>query len=133
MARLHRAEALSRHGQTAEAIAQYRFALRLRPQWPQALNQLAALLATHCDPQFRDGAAALRLSQQAIALVGDAEPAYLNTLAAAHAEIGSYDQALTIAQRGHLLAERAGRTNLAAQIRERLKLYEAGRPWRELP
>jgi tetratricopeptide (TPR) repeat protein len=133
MARLHLAEALSRHGQTAEAIAQYRFALRLRPQWPQALNQLAALLATHCDPQFRDGAAALRLSQQAIALVGDAEPAYLNTLAAAHAEIGSYDQALTIAQRGHLLAERAGRTNLAAQIRERLKLYEAGRPWRELP
>ena len=41
-------------------------------------------------------------------------------------------EAATVARRGCDLAERSGRTNLAAQIRERLELYEAGRPWREL-
>ena len=41
-------------------------------------------------------------------------------------------EAATVARRGCDLAERSGRTNLAAQIRERLELYEAGRPWRDL-
>ena len=43
-------------GRFEEAISYYETALRLKPDFPEALNNLAWIRATHPDPKYRDGA-----------------------------------------------------------------------------
>jgi cytochrome c-type biogenesis protein CcmH/NrfG len=54
---------------------------------------LAWLLATHPDKRLRDGKRAVRLARKALAL-GSAHPSLLETLAAAHAEAGDFEEAV---------------------------------------
>ena len=55
----------------------------------------------------------------------------LDTLAAAHAAAGRFGEAARVAEQALQLAESAGPATLAAQIRARLALYRAGRPYQE--
>ncbi len=116
---------------TAAGIAQYREALRLKPDWPEALNNLAWLLATHPNAAFRDSAEAVRLAERACALTGRKRVLYLGTLAAAYAEAGRFAEAVGTAQEARDLATATGEKDLAA-LNEKLRLlYQAGKPFRE--
>jgi len=73
---------------------------------------------------------ALDLAQQAMRANPD-HPRSHDTLAAALAARGSYAEAVEALERGLRLAEQAGDTQLSGELRERLALYRARRPYRE--
>ena len=85
---------LVQHGRIPEAIEQYRIILQRNPDQLLALNNLAWLLATDDDSQWRNGTEAVRLAERACDLTHYQTPAFLGTLAAAYAEAGRFDDAV---------------------------------------
>ena len=120
------------HGDAAGAVAHWRDAARIEPGYATVANNLAWLLATHPDPALRDGDEAVRLGERAAALTRDTAEA-LDTLAAAYAEAGRTDAAVSTGERALAGARVAGQETLATQIETRLTYYRAGRAWREVP
>lgn len=95
-------------------------------------NALAFALATLPDDRLRDGARALELARSAIEATAGANPDYLDTLAAAYAELGRFDEARAEQQRALALVEgRDVPEGFVASLRAHLALLEAGRPIRE--
>jgi Flp pilus assembly protein TadD len=123
--------ALGSLGRTSEAITHYRAALRGKPDSPASLNNLAWLLATHPDPNVRQGTQAVALAERACALTQYRKPTLIGTLAAAYAEAGRFPEAIESAQKAEALATAAGDTNTAARNRELLELYRRNQPYRE--
>jgi Flp pilus assembly protein TadD len=124
---------LGQLGRTREAVAQYQQALKLDPDLPTALNNLAWALATSPDDQLRNGADAVRLAQHACELTHDSQPLFLGTLAAAYAEAGRFPEAVATAEKAEQIATRTGQTAVAAQTRQFLEFYRAGKPYHESP
>src|SRR5207249_3656035 len=114
-----------------EGIREYREAVRSKPDWVEALNNLAWLLATHTAPTFRNGEEAIRLAQHAVERTGHKDAETLDTLAASYAEAGRFAEAAKAARQGLALAQAAGQKDLAAQIQARLQLYQSGKAYRE--
>jgi protein O-mannosyl-transferase len=127
------AHLLIMRGQLDEAIMQYLEVLRLRPDSPDVLNQLARIYATATDKRHRNGAEALRLAQRGCALTNRKDPAFLDTLAAAYAEVGQFSEAFATASEAANLASSSGKSELAKMIRVRLQLYQNEMPYREPP
>jgi tetratricopeptide (TPR) repeat protein len=106
--------------------------LRLKPDWPEAHNNLAWILATHPDEKLRNGAEAVAHAQRACELTRYRVPIMVGTLAAAYAEAGSFDDAIATAQKAHEMALTKCQTELAKKNLELLNLYRSGKPYREL-
>jgi tetratricopeptide (TPR) repeat protein len=115
---------LSDLGRTKEAIDHYRQALQLRRAWPEVMNRLAWILATHDNSELRDGIEAVLLAERACSLTDRRVPAYLATLAAAYAEAARFDEAVKTAEETIELAQAAGQEELAEDTRNRLELYK---------
>ena len=94
----------------------------------QGQNDYAWLLATHEDDAIRNGNLALHYATLAVAQKPSAQ--YVDTLAAAHAELGDFEQAVAEQQRAIALVPQ-GQDELLDELQRRLKVYEAARPWRE--
>ncbi len=103
-------------GHDAQAAAGLREAVRLRPEWVQAANRLAWLLATSPDASVRDGAEALRLAERARARLGRPDPGLLDTQAAALAALGRFEAAAALAREAAAGARRLGIDSLAREI-----------------
>ena len=121
--------ALASQGRTTEAAIHYRRALEYDPDFVAAQNDLAWTLATAPQPAQRDGAEALRLAQNACEASNHKDPTYLDTLAAANAEAGRFDEAARWAQAALALA--GNDPGLKKDVAERLAAYEQGKPWHE--
>jgi len=130
-ARHQLARILATAGRTKESLEQYNQVLQLMPDSLEALHNLAWLLATHEPAEGGDPARAVELAQRARELGGQENAQCLDTLAAAYAAAGRFDDAILIAQRAAQLAQSAGQAALAKNIQSRLELYRAGRPYRE--
>ena len=89
-----------------------------------ALNQRAWFLATSPDERHRDGAQALETSQRACELTAWREGRYLDTLAAAYAELGDFTSAVNWQMKALRMAPVSRR--LGCELR--LELYLAGLP-----
>jgi len=98
-----------------------------------ALNNLAWHLATSQDPLRRNPADAVNFAKQACELTDYNWFYALDTLAAAYAANGDFDNAVQIAKRALSLALTSGKLDAANQIQEHLRLYEAGQPLIERP
>jgi len=122
---------LGKQGRSEEAVARYRDALRLRPNKMEVLNNLAWILATSRNPKARDGTEAVRLAQRARKLEGSASPNTLDTLAAAYAEAGRFEEAVQTEQKALALALSLKQEALISVTRVRLQLYESRSPYRE--
>jgi tetratricopeptide (TPR) repeat protein len=124
------AHGLSARGDKAEAARQYEEALRIDPRWPEQANREARLLATDPEAAHRDGPTAVELAQQACEATGSDHPEYLDTLAAALAEVGRFPEAVAAARRA---LERAAAVHpeLVPAIRARLGRFQERQPWRE--
>ena len=121
--------ALASQGKTAEALNCWNETLRLQPDHLEALNQTAWVLSTSVEPQLRNGKRAVEYAQRAATLSGGRDPEILDTLAAAYAEQGNFDQAVQAAEAAMRLLS-PGR---AGGIANRLALYKAHQPHRQSP
>jgi tetratricopeptide (TPR) repeat protein len=113
-------------GRWAEAASHLRQAVGLDPRRVEYLNDYAWLLATG-PPEVRKRAESLNWARRASRLAGGTDPRVLDTLAAALAVNGRFDEAVAAAQGAlrHLPADAAER-NL---YRQRLESYREKRPW----
>jgi tetratricopeptide (TPR) repeat protein len=87
-----RASAYSVKKEYAKAIADYNEAIRLAPKYAYACNSLAWILATCPDASCRDGKRAVDMAKKAFEL--DASSDHKDTLAAAYAELGNFEEAV---------------------------------------
>jgi tetratricopeptide (TPR) repeat protein len=117
-----------RAGQFAHARRWYEKALEADPQSALAHNDLARLLATSSEKSIRDGKRAVQLAQEACKLTGWEEESSLETLAAACAEVGQFDDAVKWQKKAIELLEEQKQVVLQLS---RLKLYEARKPYHE--
>ena len=125
------ASTLTLQGEFTEAVALYRRVLALLPEAPEPFAELGWILATHPDPAPRDVQQAVSLAEHAAQLTGRRDARVLNTLAAAHAAAGRFDEAATTARAALALLPDSG-SELAATIRRLLDLYTDGRRYRRL-
>jgi len=130
-ARMGMASLMHRDGRYAEAVQMLREGLRYRPEATALANDLAWRLATLPSAELRDGAEAVRIAESAIERLEQASPAVLDTLAAAYAEAGRFEEAVATARRALDLAESREQVDVATQIQEHLALYEAGQAYHE--
>ncbi|SPE60222.1 putative Histone acetyltransferase [Verrucomicrobia bacterium] len=119
----------------AEADAGYqRDAAALRSGAEQgdvhALNKLAWLLAVCDSAVIRDGTKAVGYAEKAVAATNRKDDRCLDTLAAAYAEAGHFDKAVSAQKEALALA---GSGPYAAEYSERLKLYQSGKPYHAPP
>ncbi len=125
------ARALFLHHAWREGIAEYTEASRLSPT-PQMMDALAWRLATAQDEAVRDGAKALNLAMLCNMLTGNKEPVALDTLAAAYAEEGRFDEAADAARRAvDILRQSGANPERLVETEARLVLYENRKPYRE--
>jgi tetratricopeptide (TPR) repeat protein len=122
------ATASQNSGRYREAILAWRRARELDPADLDAPMQLAFLLATCPDPALRSGAEALALAEP-VARARPEDVAALDTLAAAQAEQGRWDEALASIRRALAVAERQGSAE-TAPLRRREASYLERRPYR---
>jgi tetratricopeptide (TPR) repeat protein len=117
----------------APALANFKEALRLAPDTPECMNALAWIYATSPQAELRNGPAAVRLAEEACKLTKRQRPATLDTLAAAYAEAGRFDDAVKTTEELRALAASAHDTNTVDTARQRLELYQARKPYRDEP
>ncbi|MGO8765798.1 MAG: tetratricopeptide repeat protein [Limisphaerales bacterium] len=118
-------------GNMRKAAASLRRALDLGPDNPEALNNLAWVLATSPDDSLRNGKEALTDAERACQLTSYRRPEMLSALAAAQAETGDFPQAIATIQSAMTIATAAGNTQLANAGQHFLQSYRAGKPWRQ--
>jgi spermidine synthase len=113
------------------AIQNLTKAVELKPNRTDILNALAWILATIGEVSIRDANKAVEYAQRACELTKYKEPALLDTLAAAYAAAGRFNDAVTTAQRAIDEAKARVQENLVGEIQSRLELYRAGQPYRQ--
>ena len=122
--------ALAKKHETADAIAHYEKAIEAKPDFFQALTNLAWIFASSSDATIRNGPKAVELAEEANRLTGDTSPLVLRTLAAAYAANKSFDKALETSRRALQSAQEGRNSELAEAIRHEMSFYEAGLPYR---
>jgi tetratricopeptide (TPR) repeat protein len=130
-ARYQLALVLAKQRKSQEAISQYEILLRYQPEAPNFLNNLAWILATDPRAALRDGNKAVALAAAACSLTHQEEAVPLETLSAAYAEAGRFDDAEAAAQKAHDLALAQGKPEIAAKTAELLELYRARERYHE--
>lgn len=140
--RLNLGSALLEHGQIDEATEHFRAAMAIDPTQADGYNNLAWILVTHPDPAHRNADEGLKLAQTAAHLATGVvtertryerqqAASALDTLAAAYAETGQFDEAVRTAGRA-LDFLRGLPTPLVDQIEQRLDLYKQNQPYRDI-
>jgi tetratricopeptide (TPR) repeat protein len=120
-ARLHR---------SADAVAQFIESLRYEPNNVAALNGAAWILATSTDGAVRDGARARELAGKAVQLTARRDADSLDNLAVALAELGRFDEAITVTMEAAAAARSNGQNALLGDLQHRMIAYRAHQPIR---
>lgn len=116
-------------GRKSDALARWRSAVDSDRSYRPALYRLAWTLATDPDAAVRNGPEALRFADRLVRLGADAES--LDAQAAALAEVGRFAEAVEAARQALNAATASGGTELRAELKGRIALYSAGRPYRQ--
>jgi tetratricopeptide (TPR) repeat protein len=116
-------------GNYAEALRDYARAIDLRPDFAHAYRNGAWLLATCPDERFRDVENAIAGAQQALDFGYGQRHAALDTLAAALASAGRFEEAVSTLQQAIEVAPEEAR----GAYEVRLNLYEVRQPFRINP
>jgi tetratricopeptide (TPR) repeat protein len=122
-------QAFEQQGRYTEAEQAYLGAVQIQPSEPGSYRLLAHLLATCPDDKARDGKRAVEYATKACERSGWNDPSCIDTLAAAYAEAGQFEEAVryeTLALDGPAL-----KGNVRTAANERLELYKQKKPFRE--
>jgi tetratricopeptide (TPR) repeat protein len=118
-------------GENRKATRFFEKAIETSPDFVNALNDSAWILATDPDPQVRNGARAVELAERACKATEWKQPVIIGTLGAAYAEAGQFDKAIKTAEKARDLAKQEQLERIVAKNEELLKLYKEGKPYRE--
>jgi tetratricopeptide (TPR) repeat protein len=110
-----------------KARADFLAAIRFDSQSDMAYNEVGWLYATCSNARLRDGREAVENAKKACELTAWKRPEYLDTLAAAYAEAGNFDEAV----KGELKAIELVSEKEKADYRSRLDLYKSHKPFRD--
>jgi tetratricopeptide (TPR) repeat protein len=119
-------------GRVQDALAHWREALRLEPNYAPAMNEAAYVLATSPKDSDRNGAEAVKLAERAVQLSGSRNLVYLDTLGAAYAESGRFPEALETVRRAINLARQQNQLDYIETLQARIRLYESKTPYRDI-
>jgi tetratricopeptide (TPR) repeat protein len=123
--------ALLQKRELREAIGHYQAALEIEPLSVLPLNNLAWVLSTSDDAQFRNGPRAVEFGQRAVQLSGMKNPIFVRTLAAAYAENGRFNEATEAAEHAVQLAHERNDFDLANKIEKDIDRYRDNLPLRD--
>jgi tetratricopeptide (TPR) repeat protein len=126
---LGRGRVYSKTGSFTNAVQDFERVIRLKPKAGAVYNMFAWLLATCPDDQIRDGQRAVQLATKACDLSKWKKYAYVDTLAAAYAETGDFEQAVKYQKLAASMDEipEDNRTN----VQNRIDLYLRHKPYRK--
>jgi serine/threonine-protein kinase len=122
-------EVLEKQGRYAEAEQAYLAAIKTKSDYEFAYNSLARLLATCPDDKVRDGKRAVEYATTACERTGWKNPPFLDTLAAAYAAAGEFEEAVRYQTRA--MDDPALRGDLRVAATQRLELYRQKKPFRD--
>ncbi len=126
----YRGQCLETKGEYEKAIADFQKAIRIDPKDADFYNALAWLQATCPTDRYRNGKEAFQNASQAYQLSGGNDPMYMDTLAAAYAENGSFAMAQEWQTKAiDLLMDEPTKED----FRKRLALYKQNKPVRQQP
>jgi tetratricopeptide (TPR) repeat protein len=123
---VNRGDAYGDLAQYGRAAADYRNAIRIDPKLGRAFQSAAWLMATCPEPRYLNAEYALTAAKTAIELDGE-NYRYLDTLAAALANAGQFEEARETMERAIELAP----SDIVEVYKARLAKYEAGEPYRD--
>jgi tetratricopeptide (TPR) repeat protein len=113
-------------GRYTEAAATYRNTSHFL-----GVNNHAWVLATCPDEKYRNGEQAVQLAKKACDATRDREGMYLDTLAAAYAENGKFEDAVKAQEKA--LTDKSYVIKYGEEGQKRLQLYKAKKPFRTEP
>ena len=113
------------------AIGHYRQAIRSDPDHLLAVNSLAWKLATCGDDSLRNGDEAIILAERLVRASNSLDPGFLNTLAAAYAETGRFDEAIANGEKAVQMAREVRQNQLVQQFVNCLEFYRRRQPYRD--
>ena len=109
----------------AQAIEAYQMAAAFDPNNDRVLSRLAWLLATCPQDECRSGEAAREYGTQACEVTRWQDPLCISALAAAHAELGQFAQAVELQRRALALSGENVCAGWKREMAERLVLYQS--------
>lgn len=131
---LGRAMAWEKLGDYKKLLADYQVCLKLDPSNSMILNNIAWLMATCPEKEYRDGPQAIKFATEALEQDELRAPGTVDTLAAAYAEAGNFEAAVETQQEAIDEAADWGFGDEEIQgMEKRIALYQAKKPYRELP
>jgi len=116
-------------GELERGIAHLEEAIAVKADFADAHYNLGSA-ATSPEAELRDPAEAVLFAERAAKRTGHQDVMVLDSLAAAYAGVGRFEQAVRAAQSAIELASRANAPHTAAAIRQRLQLYLQYKPFR---
>ena len=119
-------------GQTDKAREIFNRCIKQEPSNHRGWNSLARLLATYPDENIRNAEEAIQAGRKACELTNQQVATYLDTLAAAYAEAGNFEEAVTT-QINAIDKLTTSEQFLRAEFQSRLQLYQNEQPYREDP
>jgi protein O-mannosyl-transferase len=120
---------LLKQGKDRESLLLWRHLLIENPTNVEVRVQVAWLLAASSDASLRNGKLAVEIAQKLAASGDGTDPARFDLLAAADAEAGDSAAAVENAKTALEIASARDDDKLAGEARERLALYQAGKPY----
>jgi len=127
VSRINRGVAHQGKGDFKKAKADFDAAEAMAPEFNEVLNASAWFFATCPNGQFRDGGKAIKKAEMACEASDWKVWYHVETMAAAAAEVGKFDDAVKYAKQAQTLAKS---DNEKAKCSELLKLFESKKPYR---
>ncbi len=109
------------------AISDFNRAIEINPIIAEPYNNLAWLFATAKAPDFQNGKKAIELARKACELSQWKDPNYLDTLAAAYARAGDFENAVKWQEK----ALESSKSSRKLELQQRLNFYRERKPWPE--
>jgi len=129
---LYRAHLYLVESEPESALADLEEVMRRAPDFSGAANDYAWTLATNPKDSVRNGHKAVEYAKKACHETDYKHAPSVDTLAAAYAEAGDWEQALKWQQEALTLAEKTSPDDVKG-MKERLALFKEKKPFRELP
>jgi tetratricopeptide (TPR) repeat protein len=118
-------------GKNSDALHHLRLALDGEPDRVSVLELASSLMATSSDAAVRNGPEAVILAERALDLTKGSDTSVLDTLSAAYAEAGHFDQAKDAVDKAIALADKQGDAELMAKLKAHRAKYEVLKPLRD--